>query len=177
MRSDVNESKRGCDDCHSRGAHASDPVFCFSSFRSWCRCCFSIPSLVSSGSRRPPNLSAWFFLGFLDHRFRRAAGAYGAERLSQVAPRPHDDHRCRRPACASRSVACGKHERWRRLRRTTSWMSTTPGRRSSAAQAGGVTIKTRQGLTTFAQGLDDREMRYLQYVVRQALIHGQIRKL
>ena len=37
------------------------------------------------------------------------------------------------------------------------------------AQVGGVTIKTRQGLTTFAQGLDDREMQYLQYVVRQGL--------
>ena len=34
------------------------------------------------------------------------------------------------------------------------------------AQVGGVTIKTRQGLTTFAQGLDDREMRYLHYVVK-----------
>ena len=40
-----------------------------------------------------PDVVAWIFLGFLDHRFRRAAGAYGAERLSQVTPRPDDDHR------------------------------------------------------------------------------------
>ena len=31
-------------------------------------------------------------------------------------------------------------------------------------------IKTRQGLTTFAEGLDDREIRYLHYVVRRALV-------
>jgi hypothetical protein len=32
-----------------------------------------------------------------------------------------------------------------------------------------VTITTRQGQTTFAQGLDDREVRYLHYIVRRAL--------
>jgi hypothetical protein len=36
-------------------------------------------------------------------------------------------------------------------------------------RSGGVTITTRQGQTTFAQGLDDREVRYLHYVVRKAL--------
>ena len=35
---------------------------------------------------------------------------------------------------------------------------------------GGVTIKTRQGLTTFAEGLDHDEVRYLHYVVERALI-------
>lgn len=38
------------------------------------------------------------------------------------------------------------------------------------SKSGGVTIKTRQGLTTFGQGLDDREVRYLHYVVRQAIV-------
>ena len=32
---------------------------------------------------------------------------------------------------------------------------------------GGVTIKTRQGLTTFAEGLDDREVRYLHYMIKR----------
>ena len=36
----------------------------------------------------------------------------------------------------------------------------------------GITIKTRQGLTTFGEGLDDPETRYLHYVVRRALVHG-----
>ena len=36
-------------------------------------------------------------------------------------------------------------------------------------RSGGVTITTRQGQTTFAQGLDDREVRYLHYIVRRAL--------
>jgi hypothetical protein len=36
-------------------------------------------------------------------------------------------------------------------------------------RSGGVTITTRQGQTTFAQGLDDREVRYLYYIVRRAL--------
>ncbi len=34
----------------------------------------------------------------------------------------------------------------------------------------GVTIKTRQGLTTFGEGLDDLEIRYLYYLVRRALV-------
>jgi hypothetical protein len=34
---------------------------------------------------------------------------------------------------------------------------------------GGVTITTRRGQTTFAQGLDDRELRYLHFIVRRAL--------
>ena len=37
---------------------------------------------------------------------------------------------------------------------------------------GGVTIKTRNGLTAFGQGLEDRELRYLHYIVRRALVHG-----
>ena len=36
----------------------------------------------------------------------------------------------------------------------------------------GITIKTRQGLTTFGEGLDDLETRYLHYVVRRALVYG-----
>ncbi len=38
------------------------------------------------------------------------------------------------------------------------------------SKSGGVTIKTRTGLTTFGQGLDDPEVRYLHYVVRHALV-------
>jgi hypothetical protein len=38
------------------------------------------------------------------------------------------------------------------------------------AQASGITIKTRQGLTTFGQGLADDEIRYLHALVRQALV-------
>jgi hypothetical protein len=34
---------------------------------------------------------------------------------------------------------------------------------------GGVTIKTRQGLTTFAEGLDDGEVRYLHVMIKRAL--------
>ena len=36
----------------------------------------------------------------------------------------------------------------------------------------GITIKTRQGLTTFGEGLDDPETRYLHDVGRRALVHG-----
>jgi hypothetical protein len=35
----------------------------------------------------------------------------------------------------------------------------------------GVTVKTRQGLTSFGRGLDDEEVRYLHAVVRRALIN------
>ena len=38
------------------------------------------------------------------------------------------------------------------------------------SNSGGVTIKTRDGLTTFGQGLEDRELRYLHGVVRRALV-------
>jgi hypothetical protein len=34
----------------------------------------------------------------------------------------------------------------------------------------GVIVKSRQGLTTFGQGLDDDEIRYLHSVVRRALL-------
>ncbi len=36
-------------------------------------------------------------------------------------------------------------------------------------KSGGITIKTKQGLTTFGEGLDDLEVRYLHYLVRKAL--------
>jgi hypothetical protein len=36
-------------------------------------------------------------------------------------------------------------------------------------RSGGVTIVTRHGQTTFGQGLDEREVRYLHYLLRQAL--------
>jgi hypothetical protein len=35
---------------------------------------------------------------------------------------------------------------------------------------GGVTIKTREGMTTFGDGLDDSEVRYLHYLVRPTLV-------
>ncbi len=38
------------------------------------------------------------------------------------------------------------------------------------AKSKGVTIKTRSGLTTFGQGLDDEEVRWLHSVVRGALV-------
>ena len=38
------------------------------------------------------------------------------------------------------------------------------------AKSKGVTIKTRTGLTTFGQGLDDEEVRWLHSVVRRALV-------
>jgi hypothetical protein len=41
---------------------------------------------------------------------------------------------------------------------------------SRFAQADGITIKTRQGFTTFGKGLDDEEILYLHALVRQALI-------
>lgn len=41
---------------------------------------------------------------------------------------------------------------------------------SRFAKGGGITIKTRQGLTTFGQGLADDEIRYLHFVVRRALV-------
>jgi hypothetical protein len=40
---------------------------------------------------------------------------------------------------------------------------------SRFAKGKGVTIKTRQGLTTFAEGLGDQEIRYLHSIVRRAL--------
>jgi hypothetical protein len=44
---------------------------------------------------------------------------------------------------------------------------------SRFATGKGVTIKTRQGLTTFGQGLPDQEIRYLHSVVRRALVGGR----
>ena len=38
------------------------------------------------------------------------------------------------------------------------------------AQSKGITVKTRSGLTTFGQGLEDEEIRYLYSVVRRALV-------
>jgi hypothetical protein len=40
---------------------------------------------------------------------------------------------------------------------------------SSYVKSKGITIKTRQGLTAFGEGLDDAEVRYLYSVVRRAL--------
>lgn len=62
----------------------------------------------------------------------------------------------RRPSMASPPVGAGTERALRLLRRLS--------------KTGGVVIKTRQGLTTFAEGLDDREVRYLHYVVRRALV-------
>ena len=61
----------------------------------------------------------------------------------------------RRPTMAAPSVGAGTEAVLRIVR----WL----------VGSGGVTIKTRDGLTTFAQGLDDGEVRYLHYVVRRAL--------
>ena len=36
-------------------------------------------------------------------------------------------------------------------------------------KSGGITVKTKNGLTTFGQGLGDDEVRYLHSVVRRAL--------
>ena len=41
---------------------------------------------------------------------------------------------------------------------------------SRFAQADGITIKTRQGFTTFGKGLEDDEILYLHALVRQALL-------
>ena len=49
----------------------------------------------------------------------------------------------------------------------TQWLLTTLSR---YAKGHGITIKTRQGLTTFAQGLTDDETRYLHSLVRRALV-------
>jgi hypothetical protein len=49
-------------------------------------------------------------------------------------------------------------------------------RLSRFATGKGVTIKTRQGLTTFGQGLHDQEIRYLHSIVRRALA-GDLRGL
>jgi hypothetical protein len=40
-------------------------------------------------------------------------------------------------------------------------------------RGGGVTIKTRQGLTTVGGGLEDEEIEYLHHVIRQALVSGR----
>jgi hypothetical protein len=40
------------------------------------------------------------------------------------------------------------------------------------AQRKGITVKTRSGLTTFGQGLEDEEIRYLYSVVRRALVES-----
>ena len=41
---------------------------------------------------------------------------------------------------------------------------------SALVGTGGIVIKTRKGLTRFGAGLEDRELRYLHYIVRQALV-------
>jgi hypothetical protein len=38
------------------------------------------------------------------------------------------------------------------------------------ARGKGITVKTRTGLTTFGEGLDDAEVRYLHSLVRRTLI-------
>jgi hypothetical protein len=48
----------------------------------------------------------------------------------------------------------------------TEWLL---ARLSRLAQGQGVTIKTKQGLTSFGQGLDDDEIRYIHSIVRRAL--------
>ena len=66
----------------------------------------------------------------------------------------------------------------RRARELSSGRSTPIGPRTEKlltvltrlTQASGITIKTRQGLTTFGQGLPDDEIRYLHTLVRQALV-------
>jgi hypothetical protein len=49
----------------------------------------------------------------------------------------------------------------------TQWLLTTLSR---IAHGHGITIKTRQGLTTVAKGLDDDETRYVHGVIRRALV-------
>jgi hypothetical protein len=41
---------------------------------------------------------------------------------------------------------------------------------SRLVQGRGLTVKTRQGLATFGQGLADDEIRYLHSMVRRALV-------
>ena len=48
----------------------------------------------------------------------------------------------------------------------TQWLLTTLSR---LTQGQGITVKTRQGLTTFGQGLADGEIRYVHSIVRRAL--------
>lgn len=45
---------------------------------------------------------------------------------------------------------------------------------SRFAKGRGVTLKTRQGLTSFGQGLADEEIRYLHAIVRRALVLGAV---
>lgn len=66
-----------------------------------------------------------------------------------------DEIQARRPTMAAPPVGPGTN----RVLRIVRWL----------VGSGGVTIKSRQGLTTFAQGLEDEELRYLHYVVRRAL--------
>lgn len=55
--------------------------------------------------------------------------------------------------------------------------TTTPGPRTERillalarfAKGGGITVKTTHGLTTFGEGLEDEEVRYLHAIVRRAL--------
>ncbi|HUP38904.1 MAG TPA: hypothetical protein VM115_02200 [Vicinamibacterales bacterium] len=65
------------------------------------------------------------------------------------------DVQAQRPAMAAPTVGMASERILRILRTLT--------------RSGGITIVARQGQTTFAQGLDDREVRYLHYMVRQAL--------
>ena len=48
----------------------------------------------------------------------------------------------------------------------TQWLLTTLSR---YARGHGITIKTREGLTTFGQGLMDEETRYVHAIIRRAL--------
>ena len=79
------------------------------------------------------------------------AGAQAKETLEEIQRR--------RPAMAAPAVGKGTERVLNMVARLT--------------KSSGVTVKTRQGLTAFGQGLDEREVRYLHYVVRQAIVDGR----
>jgi hypothetical protein len=76
------------------------------------------------------------------------------------------------------SLASAKRAAELKVRSSYPWASSTISPRverimnalTRFATGKGVTVKTRNGLTTFGQGLDDAEVRYLHAVVRRALI-------
>jgi hypothetical protein len=80
---------------------------------------------------------------------------YARDQMFSSARATAGEVQARRPAMTSTPTSDAVERALRFLRTIT--------------RSGGVTITTRQGQTTFAQGLDDREVRYLHYIVRNAL--------
>jgi hypothetical protein len=105
-------------------------------------------------------------------------GAWKTGRMNSMAAADILDIDFSTTHSVAQSARLAAEQRARELSARSVSSSTTIGPRtermltalSRLAQGQGITIKTRQGLTTFGQGLEDEEIRYIHSLVRDALI-------